>query len=206
MEKILGKKIGMSQIFDEQGNVVPVTVVDVKNWIVTQVKMPQTDGYAAIQAGLVRNRYTGQPYNAEWLKEKPTYFLHLKEIKVNDGDLGKYTVGQTLTMDMIPFNDGDMIAVIGTSRGLGFQGVVKRYGFAGGPKTHGSKFHRKPGSASHMRSQGEVIKGKRFPGHMGVEQVTVKGLKLVRFDRDAGCLFIKGAVPGKKDSLVAIKK
>lgn len=206
MEKILGKKIGMSQIFDEQGNVVPVTVVDVNNWIVTQVKTPKVDGYAAIQTGLVRDRYLGQPFNAEWLQKKEKHFLHLKEVKVNETDLENYNVGKTLTMETVPFNEGDEVAVIGTSRGLGFQGVVKRHGFAGGPGAHGSKFHRRPGAASHMRSQGEVIKGKRYPGHMGADQVTVEGLKLVRFDRTAGYVFIKGAIPGKKDSLVAIKK
>jgi large subunit ribosomal protein L3 len=206
MEKILGKKIGMSQIFDEQGNVVPVTVVDVNNWIVTQIKTLKADGYDAIQAGLVRDRYIGQSFNPEWLQKKQKHFLQLKEVRINEADFANYNVGKTLAMETVPFNEGDEIAVTGTSRGLGFQGVVKRHGFAGGPKSHGSKFHRIPGSASHMRSQGEVIKGKRYPGHMGVDQVTVKGLKVIRFDRAAGYLFIKGAIPGKKDSLVSVKK
>ncbi len=202
---VLGKKIGMTQVFDAQGIVVPVTVVDVSNQFVTQIKTPEKDGYASLQVGLLRKRYQGKPFSEVWLKAKKNYFVHIKEVPVSDA-AKDCTLGQPVTFDLLSsLQEGNKVTVVGTSRGLGFQGVVKRWGFAGGPKSHGSKFHRKPGSSGNMRRQGEVLKGKKFPGHMGVDRVTVEGLKVIRIDKENGCLFIKGAIPGKKDSLVLIK-
>ncbi len=202
---VLGKKLGMSQLFDAKGNVVPVTVVDVGTWYVTQVKTEEKDGYCALQVSLPRKRYQGASFSPEWLKKKSDYFLHIKEVKPVD-QAHAFVVGQKITIDDIELQEGEIVAVTGQSTGLGFQGVVKRYGFAGGPKTHGSTFHRKPGSSGCLRTQGEIIKGKRFPGHTGAEQVTIDGLRVVKIDKNVGCLFIKGALPGKKDSLVIVRK
>jgi large subunit ribosomal protein L3 len=204
LNKVLGTKIGMTQLFDKNGDVVPVTVVDVNHWFVTQVKTSEKDGYISLQLGLLRKRYRGQEFSPLWLKAKNDFFVHIKEVDVEATPA--LELGQSLTMTHAAFKEGDVVSVSGTSKGRGFQGVVKRWGFAGGPAAHGSKFHRRPGTGGCLRTQGEVIKGKRFPGQLGAEQVTVKGLHIVRIDHEKGCIFIKGAIPGKKDALVAIKK
>jgi large subunit ribosomal protein L3 len=204
LNKVLGTKVGMTQLFDKDGMVVPVTVIDVNHWFVTQVKSSQKDGYASLQLGLLRKRFRGIEFSPVWLKARADHFLRIKEVPVKDDH--SFKPGQALSLADSVLQEGDVVSVIGNAKGLGFQGVVKRHGFAGGPKAHGSKFHRRPGSGSHMRTQGEVIKGKRFPGHMGTEQVTVKGLKVIRIDRESGLVFVKGAIPGKKDGLIAINK
>ncbi len=204
LNQALGTKIGMTQLFDKNGEVVPVTVIDVNNWFVTQIKTSAKDGYDALQIGLLRKRFRTGSFSAEWLKDKKTYFLNTKEVRPEA--LADYQVCQAIDLSKISFIEGEKVSVTGTAKGLGFQGVVKRWGFAGGPKTHGSKFHRIPGTSGHLRRQGEVIKGKKFPGHAGTQQVTVKGLEIVRLDRQNGYIFVKGAVPGKKDSLVGINK
>ena len=204
LNSVIGTKVGMTQLFDENGNVVPVTVVNINNLFVTQIKSTAKEGYDALQLGLLRDRYKAQEFSPVWLKAKNEYFLQLKEIPAQTS--GEFAVGQSVTTEHLSFNEGDFIAITGTSKGLGFQGVVKRWGFAGGPKTHGSTFHRAPGSSGHLRRQGEIIKGKRFPGHAGDAQLTVRGLKIIRIDKESGHLFVKGAVPGKKNSFVSIKK
>lgn len=204
LKRMLGTKIGMTQLFDQKGDAIPVTVVDVNNWVVTQIKSSEKDGYSALQLGLMRKRFRGLPFSFDWLKAKNDYFLQIKELVLED--TSDFALGQSVGLDNLTFNEGDLVAVTGTSKGLGFQGVVKRWGFSGGPSSHGSRFHRIPGSSGHLRRQGEVIKGKKFPGHAGTDRVTVKGLEIVGIDREAGCLFIKGAIPGKKDFLVAINK
>jgi large subunit ribosomal protein L3 len=202
---IPGKKLGMSQLFDTEGKAIPVTVVDVGTWYVTQVKTSEKDGYCSLQVGLPRKRYQKISFSPEWLKKKGDFFLYVKEIKQVDSK-HSFAVGQKITLDDVTLQEGAVVAVTGQSRGLGFQGVVRRWGFAGGPKAHGSKFHRRPGTSGCLRTQGEIIKGKKFPGHMGAVQVTVEGLNVVKIDKGAGCLFIKGALPGKKDSLVIVNK
>lgn len=206
LSRFLGKKIGMTQIFTEKGEVVPVTVIDVKNWFVTQIKTPQKDGYAALQVGLPRKRYLNQPFVADWCKNKTKYFLFLREVHVDLSVLDQVKIGQEIKADNINFSLEDKVKVSGRSIGLGFQGVVKRWGFGGGPKTHGSCFHRIPGAISGMRTQGEVIKGKKLPGHTGDRMITMEGLKVISFDKQNGHLFVKGAVPGKKDSLLMVCK
>ena len=205
LQRVLGTKIGMTQIFDKDGTVVPVTVVNIANWVVTQVKTPAKDGYASLQLGLVKKKFRGETFAPEWLKAINDYFLHVREVELPESTM-TYEVGQEIKFDHVALQEGEIVDVTGTSKGLGFQGVVKRWGFSGGPAAHGSKFHRRPGASGNMRSQGEVLKGKKFPGHLGTERVTVAGLKVVRMDKEAGCLFIKGALPGKKESLVFIKK
>jgi large subunit ribosomal protein L3 len=204
LNSVIGTKVGMTQLFDENGNVVPVTVVNINNLFVTQVKSTAKEGYDALQLGLLRDRYKAQEFSPVWLKAKNEYFLQLKEVPASASDA--FGIGQSVTTEHLSLGEGDTVAITGTSKGLGFQGVVKRWNFAGGPKTHGSTFHRKPGSSGHLRRQGEIIKGKRMPGHAGDKQLTVRGLKIIRIDKESGYLFVKGAIPGKKDSFVSIKK
>lgn len=206
LHQLPGRKVGMTQVFDEHRNAVPVTVVSCGTWFVTQVKVEEKDGYNALQIGLTRKRYAGQPFNPEWVKHKKQYFEFLKEVRVEHTDGADYQVGQAITLEDVAFENNDNLSVTGRSRGLGFQGVVKRWGFAGGPKTHGSMFHRKPGSIGNMASQGKVLKGKKLPGHAGNRQVTIKNVSVVKVDAERGVIFLKGAVPGKKSSLVYLAK
>jgi large subunit ribosomal protein L3 len=207
LHKLLGRKIGMTQIFDQERNVIPVTVINVADWYVTQVKSQDKDGYGSLQLGMLRKRYAPQEFSLEWLKSKKQHFLHVREVPLPaETDATQYSLGQKITLDDAIFAHDMMVDVSGISKGLGFQGPVKRWGFAGGPKSHGSKFHRRPGSSGNMRRQGEVLKGRRAAGHMGCDKVTVRGLKVVQIDKEAGCIFIKGAVPGHKDSLLVIRK
>ena len=205
LNSVLGKKIGMTQVFDSAGNVIPVTVIDTGNLYVTQVKTADKDGYAALQLGMLREKYWGTDFSNDWLKTKNKFFSNVKEVRLQDG-VNSYGLGQHVAIDLTALQEGQKVAVTGKSRGLGFQGVVKRWNFAGGPKSHGSKFHRRPGSIGHMRTQGEVIKGKKFPGHMGCRQFTIRGLEIVKIDKEKSCVLVKGSVPGKKDSLVLISK
>jgi large subunit ribosomal protein L3 len=206
LNSIVGKKIGMMQLFGKDGQVIPVTVIDASNWIVTQIKTKENDGYSALQLGLLRKKYRKKTFDNNWLKNKKNYFLHIKEVFSTDDISDKLKVGQEIKFENVSLQEENTVDVVGKSRGLGFQGVVRRWGFAGGGASHGSKFHRAPGAIGSMRTQGEVIKGKRLPGHQGNATVTIKGLKLVRIDKSNGCLFLKGAVPGKKDSLVIVSK
>ncbi|MFH1643973.1 MAG: 50S ribosomal protein L3 [bacterium] len=203
LKKILGRKVGMSQLFDESGRVTPVTVIDVGNWFVTQVKTKEKDGYVSLQLGLLKDKYKKKPFDVNWLKNKKNYFLKLQEVSMDDPvDL---KVAQEVKLENSKIEEGSKIDVTGISRGLGFQGVVKRWGFGGGRASHGSTFHRIPGAIGNVRSCGFVIKGKKMPGHMGHSKVTVKGLRIAHVDKQDGFIFIKGAVPGKKDSFVSIR-
>ncbi|MCB9493340.1 MAG: 50S ribosomal protein L3 [Epsilonproteobacteria bacterium] len=205
LNNALGKKIGMTQLFNEAGDAIPVTVVNVGNWYVTQIKTAVKDGYDALQVALPRKRYRNQEFSTSWLHAKKEYFLHVKEIPMT-GENAAFELGQKITLQDTSLEQGDTVAIIGISKGLGFQGVVKRWGFSGGPGGHGSKFHRIPGAIGHLRRQGEVIKGKKLPGHMGMKRTTVKGLKIAHIDKENGYVFVQGAVPGKKDTLITIKK
>lgn len=203
LNSLPGKKIGMTQFFDKNGNVVPVTVIDIKNWVVTQIKTLEQDGYSSVQIGLLRKRYQADAFSSEWVKAKGKYFVELTEIPFADQE---FVVGQAITLDQIAFDEKQFVSVSGRSIGKGFQGAMKRWGFSGGPKSHGSTFHRRPGALSHMRRQGEVIKGKRLPGHTGYRMVTTRGLAVVHVDKENQCLLVKGAVPGKQETIVMIKK
>lgn len=202
---LLGKKVGMTQVFDENRNVIPVTAIDVGTWYVTQVKTVENDGYVALQIGMPRKRYEDKPFSSAWLKHKQKYFLHVKEVSVEGGTDG-YKVGKKLSLEDFGISVNDSVAVAGVSRGKGFQGVVKRWGFSGGPSGHGSTFHRSPGSIGNMCSEGNVIKGKKLPGQCGCKRKTVKNLKVAVVNKDANCLFVKGAVPGKKETLLYVSK
>ncbi len=204
--RIFGKKIGMTQIFSDEGKSVPITVIGVKNLFVTQIKTIEKDGYSALQLGLLRDRYYKVSFNLDWCKKKSKYFLHLGEVEVDEKLLSNFKIGKELNLDSFDFEKNTKVKVSGNGIGFGFQGVVKRWGFAGGPSGHGSNFHRKPGSIGNMCSQGKVVKGKKLPGQYGGKKISVTGLKVVDLNKKDGYLFVKGAIPGKSGSLVVISK
>ncbi|MFC1894852.1 50S ribosomal protein L3 [Candidatus Dependentiae bacterium] len=206
LNSILGKKIGMTQLFNQKDEVVPVTVIKINNLYATQIKSIQVDGYSALQVGLLKKRYIGHAFDLSWNKNKKKYFSFIKEFRFEGNSEDKFKVGQEISLNDIDVIQGSEVKVTSKSKGLGFQGVVKRWGFAGGPGSHGSNFHRKPGALGGMRTQGEVVKGKKLPGHCGNRKTTTKGLRVASIDKEGGYLFVKGAVPGKKDSLVVVSK
>ncbi len=200
---LIGRKVGMTQVFDGAGNVIPVTVVEAGPCWVTQVKTTATDGYEAIQVGFEETRRVAKPQEGQFQKVGVRMLRHLREWRV--GDASGYAAGQRL--DASIFAAGEMVRVTGISKGKGFQGVVKRHGFAGGPKTHGqSDRERAPGSIGSGTTPGRVLKGLRMAGRMGNEQVTVRGLLVIRADAQRNLLLIKGAVPGPRNGLVTVSK
>lgn len=203
MKGILGKKIGMTQIFTEAGEVVPVTVVEAGPVVVTQVKTIENDGYNAVQVGFVdaKEKSLNKPQKGH-LAAANVLKKHLKEFRVEAVDA--YTVGQEIKADV--FAAGEMIDVTGISKGKGFQGPIKRHGQSRGPETHGSRYHRRPGSMGACSYPGRVFKNKKLAGHMGSVKVTVQNLEVVRVDADKNFILVKGAIPGAKGSVVTIKE
>ena len=204
MEKaIIGKKIGMTQIFDEKGLVIPVTVIEAGPCIVAQVKTIETDGYNAIQLGYgdVKENRINRPEKGHFTKAKLALKKHLREFRVSE--VADVTVGNEIKADV--FEAGDKIDVQGTTKGKGFQGVIKRHGQSRGPMGHGSMYHRRPGSMGSTSTPGRVFKGKKLPGHMGNVTVTIQNLKVVRVDLDKNCILVKGSVPGNKGAILKIK-
>lgn len=200
---IWGRKIGMTQVFSDKQQVVPVTVIDVAHWYVTQIKTKDRDGYHAVKMGRVKDKYTREVFSNDWLREPRKYFSAFKEVPLDEqSDL---VVGTPADVGAV-LAKGDNVDVFGITRGLGFQGVVKRHGFAGGRATHGSKFHRRPGGMSCTRSRGRVFKGKRLPGHTGTEQQVMKNLEVIKIEPEARVMLVKGSVPGKSGSLVYVRK
>lgn len=199
-----GKKIGMTQVFVEN-KVVPVTVIDVSNWYVTQIKTEANDGYSAVQIGVLRDRYAKSAFSADWLKKPKKYFTFLREVKVDASNDKQFVIGQQVDFHA-SLTQGQKVDVVGTSKGCGFAGAVKRHGFAGGRASHGSTLGKRPGSLSFMRSQGRVIKGKRLPGHMGAVTERTRQLEVVKVHNEDNLVLIKGGVPGKSGSLVFIEK
>ncbi|HLS53425.1 MAG TPA: 50S ribosomal protein L3 [Tissierellaceae bacterium] len=204
MKNILGRKIGMTQIFTDNGSVVPVTVVEAGPVVVVQKKTVEKDGYNAIQVGFedAKENKINRPMKGHFDKAEVVYKRHLREFRVENPD--DFEIGQEINVDI--FQAGDKVDVIGTSKGKGTQGVIKRHGFSLGRATHGSTFHRSPGGLSASASPGRVFKGKRMAGRMGNERVTVQNLEIVRVDADKNLLLIKGAIPGPKKGLVTIKE
>ena len=203
MKGILGKKIGMTQIFTEAGEVVPVTVVEAGPVVVTQVKTIENDGYNAVQVGFVnaKEKSLNKPQKGH-LAAANTLKKHLKEFRVESVDA--YTVGQEIKADV--FATGEMIDVTGISKGKGFQGPIKRHGQSRGPESHGSRYHRRPGSMGACSYPGRVFKNKKLAGHMGSVKVTVQNLEVVRVDADKNFILVKGAIPGAKGSVVTLKE
>jgi len=201
IDGILGKKLGMTQVFSATGEIVPVTVVEAGPCIVTQVKTVENDGYAAVQLGFGQAKRLNSPEKGH-LKRLPP-LRHLREFAVDKGV--EMQVGQKVDASL--FKAGDHVDVVGVSKGKGFAGVVKRHHFAGGPKTHGqSDRHRAPGAVGSGTTPGRVVKGKRMAGRMGSEQVTVQDLVVVQADPERNLLLIKGAVPGGRNGLLLVKK
>ena len=203
MKGILGRKVGMTQVFTEQGEVIPVTVVEAGPVVVTQVKTIENDGYNAVQVGFVdaKEKSLNKPKKGH-LAAANTLKKHLKEFRVESVDA--YTVGQELKADV--FAAGEMIDVTGISKGKGFQGPIKRHGQSRGPESHGSRYHRRPGSMGACSYPGRVFKNKKLAGHMGSVKVTVQNLEVVRVDADKNFILVKGAIPGAKGSIVTIKE
>ena len=203
MKGILGKKIGMTQIFTEHGEVIPVTVVEAGPVVVTQIKTTENDGYTAIQVGFqdAKEKSLNKPQKGH-LAAANTLKKHLKEFRVDSVE--EYTVGQEIKADL--FAAGELIDVTGISKGKGFQGPIKRHGQSRGPETHGSRYHRRPGSMGACSYPGRVYKNKKLAGHMGSVKVTVQNLEVVRVDADKNFILVKGAIPGAKGSVVTIKE
>ena len=202
MKAIIGKKVGMTQIFDENGYVIPVTVIEAGPCTVAQVKSVETDGYNAVQLGFgeVKDKHINKPEKGHFAKSKLSAKKHLREFRVEEADV---KVGDEVKADV--FAAGDKIDVQGTTKGKGFQGVIKRHGQSRGPMGHGSMYHRRPGSMGSTSTPGRVFKGKKLPGHMGVQTVTIQNLDVVRVDMDKNVLLVKGSVPGPKGAILKIR-
>ena len=201
---ILATKVGMTQIFNDDGVLTPVTVLQAGPCVVTQVKTAENDGYSAVQVGFVdkREKLVNKPLKGQFDKAGVSYKRYLREFKLEDAE--NYELGQEIKADV--FAAGDKIDVSAVSKGKGFQGAIKRHGQSRGPMAHGSKYHRHAGSNGAASDPSKVFKGKKMPGHMGHKKVTVQNLEVVRVDMDNNLILVKGAVPGPKKSLVTIKE
>ena len=199
---ILAKKVGMTQIFNEEGALVPVTVLQAGPCVVTQVKTVENDGYDALQVGFedIREKLINKPVKGMFDKAKVSYKRYVRELKLE----GDYNVADEITVDI--FEEGDKIDATAIAKGKGFQGAIKRHGQSRGPMTHGSKYHRHAGSNGSCSSPGRVFKGKKMSGHMGGKKVTTQNLLVVKVDPSKDLLLVKGAVPGPKKALVTIKE
>ena len=197
----LGKKIGMTHIFRENGNVVSVTLIEAGPCVVTQIKTLEKDGYQAVQLGFDDQKRANKPMQGHFRSSRASRYV--REVKADDTT--EFTVGQTLGVDI--FSQGEKIDVIGRSKGRGFAGTMKRHGFSGGPRTHGqSDRARAPGSIGGGTTPGKVFKGLKMAGHMGNRRITVKGLEIVGVDTDRNILMVKGGIPGAPNSLVQIRR
>jgi large subunit ribosomal protein L3 len=203
MPGLIGKKLGMTQVFDEHGNAIPVTVIMVGPCTVVQVKTPERDGYRAVQVGFdpLPERKVNKPMDGHFRSCGTPAFRHLREFRVDEGE---YEPGQELKGDL--FEPGTIVSVTGTTRGRGFQGVVKRHGFSGGPETHGAKTHDEPGSIGASADPSRVWPGKRLPGHMGDARCTIRGVRVQGVDAEKNLLWLRGAIPGARGGVLLIRK
>ncbi|MFR3730114.1 50S ribosomal protein L3 [Lacrimispora sp.] len=201
---ILATKVGMTQIFNENGVLTPVTVLQAGPCSVTQIKTVENDGYSAVQVGYVdkREKLVSKPLKGHFDKAGVSYKRYVREFKLENAD--QYSVKDEIKADV--FAAGDKIDVTAISKGKGFQGAIKRHGQSRGPMAHGSKFHRHAGSNGAASDPSKVFKGKKMPGHMGNKKVTIQNLEIVRVDAENNLILVKGAVPGPKKSLVTIKE
>ncbi len=209
MKGILGKKVGMTQVFDEKGEVVPVTVIEAGPCFVVQIKTVERDGYTAVQLGFEETepRRLTKPQLQHLQKSGLPALRNLREFRMSADDVARlgFEEGHKVSVDI--FEAGEYVDVSGTSKGRGFAGVVKRYGFSGGPKTHGqSDRHRAPGSIGACTTPGRVFKGKRMPGRMGGDRITAQGLRVVVVDPERNLMAVRGSVPGAKNGLVLIRQ
>ena len=199
---LLGKKVGMTQIFDENGKVIPVTVIEAGPCTVVQIKTKDADGYEAVQLGFgeVKAKKVTKPAAGHFKKANVEPKKHLREFRLEEIS---YNVGDELKADV--FTAGESVDITGTTKGKGFQGVIKRHGQSRGPMGHGSMYHRRPGSMGPTSTPGRVFKGKKLPGHMGMQQVTIQNLEIVSVDLDKNVILVKGSVPGNKGAILKIK-
>lgn len=200
---LIARKIGMTQVFVENGSLVPVTVLEAGPCTVTQVKTVENDGYSAVQVGFTDNKakLTTKPLQGHYEKAGVSFKKFLKEFRFDNAS--EFVVGQEITADI--FTAGDKIDVSGISKGKGYQGAIKRHNQHRGPMSHGSKFHRSAGSMGSSSSPSKIFKGKKLAGHMGSEAVTVQNLEIVRVDAENNLILVKGAVPGPKKSIVTVR-
>lgn len=200
---ILATKVGMTQIFNDDGVLTPVTVLQAGPCVVTQVKTVENDGYSAVQVGFVdkREKLVSKPQKGAFDKAGVSYKRYVRELKLDDAE--SYEVKQEIKADM--FAAGDKVDATAISKGKGFQGAIKRHGQSRGPMAHGSKYHRHAGSNGSCSDPSKVFKGKRMAGHMGAKQITIQNLEVVRVDAENNLILVKGAVPGPKKALVTVK-
>ena len=200
---IIGKKLGMTQVFGEKGEVIPVTVIEAGPCTVVQVKTVETDGYNAVKLGFgeIKEKHLTKPAKGQFTKIKVEPKKHLREFKLED--VSNIEVGSQVNADI--FAKGDVVDIQGITKGKGFQGVIKRHGQHRGPMGHGSMYHRRPGSMGSTSTPGRVFKGKKLPGHMGKLTVTIQNLEVVAVDLDKNVILVKGSSPGSKGSIVKIK-
>ena len=204
MKEVYGKKVGMTQIFSEDGNAIPVTVIEIEPMTVVAKKTEEKDGYNAIVVsfGEITEKNVNKPQKGIFAKAGVPVKRNLKEIKVENVD--EYEIGKEI--DLTVFEDGDSVDVRGVSKGKGFQGNIKRHGQHRGPSSHGSNYHRRPGSMGATSTPGRVFKGKKLPGHMGAVNRAVLNLKVVKVDADKKAILVKGSVPGAKGATLNVKK
>lgn len=200
---ILGRKLGMTQVWGDEDKLVPVTVIEAGPCVVTQVKTAKRDGYSAIQIGFgeIKEQKVNKPMSGHFGKAGVDAKRHLAEVRLAEDGTDK--AGDVITVEALA--DTDSVHVTGVSKGKGFAGVIKRHNFGGGPGGHGSHAHREPGSVGQCATPSRVFKGKKLPGHMGVNTVTVRNLDVVRIDAEQNLLLVKGAVPGAKGALLTIR-
>ncbi len=200
---LMGRKVGMTQWFDPEGRAVAATVVQVEPSVVVQIKRPETDGYAALQLGWgkIREKLVAKPILGHFRKAGVEPRRHLYEARVEE--LDQYQPGQELTVEL--FSEGEKVDVTGVSKGRGFAGTIRRWGFGYRPKSHGHKFIRRPGTSGPMGPR-KVLKGKKMPGHYGAETVTVRNLEVLKVDAERGLLVLRGSVPGPRKGILKIRK
>ncbi len=199
---ILGEKVGMGEVFDEKGAITPVTLIKAGPCKVTQIKTKEKDGYSAIQVGFGEAKKLKKPQEKQL--KKVGKLKNLREVRISEEEEKKFKVGDEIKIDI--FKEGDRVAVSGLSKGKGFAGVVKRHGFKGGPATHGHRHALKKSGSIGSAFPERVFKGKKMPGRMGAKRVTVKNLKVMQIDKDKNILAIRGAIPGRKGTLLEIKE
>jgi large subunit ribosomal protein L3 len=203
MEGILGRKVGITRIFEEKGKSLSVTIIEAGPCIITQKKLKDSEGYEAIQLGFGPRKKVSKPLAGQFARAKAEPVRFLKEFRVESAD--NYEVGKKIEVDI--FKPGDYLDIVGISKGRGFAGVMKRWGFSGGPATHGAHhWHRRPGSIGQATYPGRVFKGKKMPGRMGPKRVTIQNLKVVKVEPQENLLLVKGAVPGAKGGLLLLRK
>jgi large subunit ribosomal protein L3 len=204
MELLIGKKLGMTQIFEESGNLIPVSVIQAGPCPIVQVKTPDKDGYSAIQIGFgdIREKRVSKPLKGHFKRGGVTPRRVLKEVRVDDAN--QYKIGDSVGADI--FEGTEKVHVLGVSKGRGFAGTIKRHGFSRGPETHGSHDHRQMGSVGQCAWPARIFKGKKMPGRMGGKNSKVKNLKLVQVDTENNLLYVRGAIPGAVESYVFVEK